>query len=340
MRDFTGESVVRYVVIEKLGSGNQGGVYRVLDPILKRAVGIKFLDPEGMEGAYSGNGFSDFAREAQLIVNLAHPNIVSVYDYGVFDGFPYLVMQYISSGSLRKILQLAIPMEYRRAVRLACGAARALEYAHHQNILHRSLHPENILIDHDDEPLLCDFAIAKMRLLSDKTTNPYLPAGCTTAKFLPQDDQYSLAAILFEMVTGKIPVCGPTKMEWVSARRILPALPEELDAVLARALAVDPAERYANMGDMAQDLDRVYLGKPVMTPPVLVRDSIAPPDTATSPAAAEENSDALPEVAPLEYFTVQPASLRRKRSKIWRWLVIGLILLTALAAVLYVVQRY
>ncbi len=269
----------RYTLERELGAGGMATVYLAQDLRHHRPVAIKVMRPE-----VSAELAADrFLLEIRTTANLQHPHIVPVFDSGAVDGVLYFVMPLIEGESLRARLDRDGPLPVAEAVRLVSEVAGALEYAHSQGILHRDLKPENIMVSRG-HALLADFGIARAagtpghdRLTQTGTslgTPAYMsPEQATGERELgPTSDVYGLGSILFELLTGEAPFTGAT-FEAILVKRFTQEAPRcssrradtppACDAAVARALARDPAERFATAGEFAAAL--VAPGTPTAT---------------------------------------------------------------------------
>ena len=209
----------RYQIIKIIGEGGMATVYSAYDPEFDRKVAVKVLpkklteDPQFIER---------FNREARTIARLEHPSIVPVYDYGQQDGQPYLVMRYMAGGTLREYLKRQGPLSVQKAADLFSRLAPALDKAHNLGIIHRDLKPANILFDEDGNPFLSDFGIVKLTHADITLTGTQAIVG-TPAYMSPEQarskkeldgrsDIYSMAVIVFEMLTGEQPYKADTPM--------------------------------------------------------------------------------------------------------------------------------
>jgi serine/threonine protein kinase len=271
----------RYRILQRLGQGGMGAVFLAEDTLLQRRVALKvsrFDDDADVDAE------ERFRREARAAAALLHEGICPVFDYGVEAGVPFITMAYIEGKSLYQVLKENKQLEPRQAAELVRQAALALAEAHRHGVLHRDLKPANILIDGRGRPQVVDFGLAK-RAEDVTLTRPGATAG-TPAYMSPEQikgeplgaatDIYSLGVILYQLVAGRLPFPGSTMTELSyqivhqepappSARRI--GLDARLDAICKKALAKSPAERYANMSDLAADLQEVLKGAPA-TPPL------------------------------------------------------------------------
>ncbi len=309
MTNLVGLDVGRYHIIEQLGQGGMATVYRAYDTRLEREVALKFIRREEIGPAYLDQLFKRFEREAKALAQLSHPNIVKVYDYGEFEGVPYLVMEYLPGGTLKQ--RMGHPMLAADAARLLLPMARALAYAHRENLIHRDVKPANILITRSGEPMLTDFGIAK--ILSGEGgvtltgtgvglgTPDYMAPEQWTNQVVPQTDIYALGLVFYEMVTGRRPFTADTPAAVLlkqmqdalpRPRSFVADLPEEAEQLLYKALAKDPKERYATMDLMAAALDHLVRSteakadtQPEIKPPAPDVTRVAPKAPEPAPAA-------------------------------------------------------
>ncbi len=253
-----------YEILDEIGQGGMAIVYRARDVERRREVAIKVALPDAQHDL----GFrSRFEREARLVAALDHPAILPVYDFGVSAGQPYIVMPYMLGGSLsgRLVQGPLIPAE---AGRILSRIAAALDYAHRQGVIHLDLKPSNILFDQRDQPYLADFGIAIETQAA--ISGPFLASG-TPAYISPEiagrrgtpdhrSDLYSLAVLLFEMLTGVRPFDGksPTAVllqhlhdQPPSPRVFNATLTPEMEAVILRALAKQPEQRFQSAAEMS-----------------------------------------------------------------------------------------
>jgi serine/threonine protein kinase len=261
----------RYEIVGELGRGAMGVVYKARDPQIDRLVALKTVSLRGAEPEQEAEFRQRFMHEAQAAGRLHHPGIVSVFDVGEEpeSGEPYIVLEYVAGEALNKILAREKKFAPERALQLAEEIAEALDYAHAQGVTHRDIKPGNILITETGHAKIADFGIAKLNLAH--FTLPGRVLG-TPAYMAPEQlsgegvdgrsDLFSLGVILYVMVTGHSPFQGDsatTVCFKVANREPVPVsaldlnLSPELDAVLARAMAKAPAERYQRGSDFAND---------------------------------------------------------------------------------------
>jgi len=252
----------RYEVGAVLGHGGMGEVRAGYDTRLDREVAIKFLRADL---ATDPDVRSAFEREARAAAQLAHPNVVAIYDTDEQDDQPFIVMECLPGHTLAEEIQRG-PIEPRRLRYLASQVLAALQSAHDAGIVHRDVKPGNVLLTSTGDAKVSDFGIAKS--LKDDTTNTgplfatlgYLaPEQLRGEKASPASDQYSLAVVLYEAATGHRPVSPETPAAILAALDAPRALTEVVDpqlrAVIERAMARDPADRFPSVDDMAAALD-------------------------------------------------------------------------------------
>ncbi len=273
-----------YDILEELGRGGMGVVYKARQISLNRLVALKMIPP--------GSGANPqtrarFHTEAVAAGRLQHPHIVQVYDIGEHSGQPYFSLELLEGGTLAQ-KTAGQPQPVGDAARLIEVLARAVHHAHQHGIIHRDLKPANILLSADGTPKISDFGLAK-RLEEDSsqtrtgtilgTPNYMAPeqANGTNETVGPAADIYALGVILYEMLTGRPPFCGRTPLdtldlarvqEPVSPRRLRPATPRDLETICLQCLAKEPHKRYASALDLADDLACFRAGKPIRARPV------------------------------------------------------------------------
>lgn len=257
-----------YEILEELGAGGMATVYLARQESMGRFVAVKVIhkaitgDPTTLER---------FQREAQIIARLEHPHILPVYDYDGRHIPPYIVMRYLATGTLKDILEKhKLPLEDIAHIYRQLGSA--LDYAHRQGVIHRDVKPSNIMVDGDGNIFVTDFGIARITEGGENLTATGLAVG-TPGYMAPEQsvgaeidgrvDVYSMGAMLFEMVTGRLPYTGDTPIAVIlkhindpipSVRDYNPNLPEALDTILEKALAKNPSERYQTGMELAQAL--------------------------------------------------------------------------------------
>lgn len=271
------EKIGRYEIKSELGRGGMATVYRAYDPRFEREVALKVLPREFL---HDGSFRVRFEREAKTIASLEHPAIVPVYDVGEDDGQPYFVMRLMPGGSLSDIISKG-PMPLKEAARIMSRLGPALDEAHAKGIIHRDLKPGNILFDRAHEPYVSDFGIAKIAQSQGSTVTGGAIIG-TPAYMSPEQAQgdpidgrsdiYALGVILYEMLAGVQPYQATTPMAVVVKHitdpipHILdwnPNLPGGIEAIIEKAMAKNPDQRFSTAGEMATALDALSRGETV-----------------------------------------------------------------------------
>jgi serine/threonine-protein kinase len=263
----------RYVIERKLGSGGMADVYLAEDQELGRRVALKLLDDRH---ASDEQFVERFRREAQSAAGLNHPSIVSIFDRGYAEGTYYIAMEYLDGRTLKELLVKNGPTPVPIAIDYARQILGALAFAHRHGIVHRDIKPHNIVVGSDGRLKVTDFGIARSGA-SQMTeagsivgTAQYLsPEQARGAPVDQRSDIYSLGIVLYEMLTGKVPFSGETPVEIAMKHlsqvpeppsKLRSNIPHDLDAVVMRALAKDPEQRYASAEEMDADLARVARG--------------------------------------------------------------------------------
>jgi predicted Ser/Thr protein kinase len=283
MRDHEGErsavggSLPRYEILGEISRGGMGIVYRAWDPHLGREVALKVL----LEHAASTPDARDrFQRESQLAARLTHPHIVPVYDSGVWNGQMFLAMQLLEGPTLGKAgLDLRATLEKIR------DAARALDYAHAQGIVHRDVKPSNLMLDRQGRVYVTDFGLARKIEGTAKltlsgvvmgTAGYMSPEQAQGLKVDARSDVYSLGATLYDLATGQPPFTAADAMSILlkailkdppRPRRHNPALPRDVETIILKAMDKEPARRYPTAGALADDLQRYLDGDPILARP-------------------------------------------------------------------------
>ncbi|MFZ0202021.1 MAG: protein kinase [Candidatus Sulfotelmatobacter sp.] len=265
-----------YEILQRLGAGGMGEVYRAKDNRLDREVAIKTISQERCS---QPEALSRFEREARSASALNHPNIVTIYELGHVNGTHYIAMELVSGETVRGLLTSG-PIPFRKAIAIAAQIADALAKAHETGIIHRDLKPENLMVSRDGTAKILDFGLAKLCLVDHKgspdastsisehgvvmgTIGYMSPEQAMGSELDFRSDQFSLGSVLFEMVTGVPAFQKQTHAETTAA--ILRDAPERLGArmlqapppfiwIVERCLAKDPKQRYASSHDLARDL--------------------------------------------------------------------------------------
>jgi serine/threonine protein kinase len=258
----------RYELEELVGAGGMSSVYRAHDKLLERHVALKVMHEQ-----FTGDDDSveRFRREARAVAQLSHPNIVTVIDRGEQEGRQFIVFEYVDGENLKALLEREGPRPEREAIELSLQIAGALAFAHAQGLVHRDVKPQNVLLNEDGRAKVTDFGIARSVDVEGLTqtgtvmgTSDYIAPE--QARGTPVDehtDLYSLGVVLYELLTGEVPFPGENfvavAMRHInepppSVRERRPEVSPRLDALLQRAMAKDPGDRFASMGALADEL--------------------------------------------------------------------------------------
>ncbi|HEY47438.1 MAG TPA: protein kinase [Anaerolineae bacterium] len=331
MEDLTGKQLGQYRVVEPLGEGGMAAVYKAYQPAMDRYVALKILprhfasDPE-----FVGR----FEQEAKVIAKLQHVYILPVHDFGEAEGYTYIVMPYVETGTLADMLE-GKPLPLPKIRKFTSQVGAALGYAHSRDIVHRDVKPSNILIDEQENCLLTDFGIAKIVEGTSQFTQTGATIG-TPAYMAPEQilgekldgrsDIYSLGIVLFEMATGRQPYRAETPPAIFVKhlhdplplpRMENPDLPESIERVILKSLAKDREDRYPSASDFVQAVQAAISEKP--------REQVAvvEPDVLPVPTIVEEE---FPEVKPPTLLPREPITPEVERvealpqRKVPRWI--------------------
>jgi len=333
---FIGQTLGQFEIIEEIGRGGMATVYRARQRSVNRVVAVKILPPSLM---HDPSFLERFTREVEVITQLEHPHILPIIDYGEAEGVPYIAMRYLGGGSLEQRMRRN-PPTLHELVKPMRQIAQALDHAHGQGVIHRDLKPGNIMLDESGNAYLSDFGIA--RVLGSQLTGSLIvgtPAYMSPeqANGLPLDgrsDIYALGVVLFEMLTGRSPYEAETPMAMLlkhitepmpAVRLFNPEIPAEVEAVISRATAKDPDERYVSATQMMDALEAAVQGQAVDSAPVTAQ-SAPRPATAVS-----SKTEVLPDPTPAPLKQSQPritAQLERTaRRSVPLWLVGVIVLL-------------
>jgi serine/threonine-protein kinase len=350
----------RYRVVRKLGTGGMANVYLAEDQELGRRVAIKMLDERHSQDEQF---VERFRREAKNAAGLSHPNIVSIYDRGQAEGTYYIAMEYLEGRTLKELLiargptPLAVAIDYARQILAALG------FAHRHGIVHRDIKPHNVVVAPDGRLKVTDFGIARSGTSQMTETGSIIgtaqylsPEQAKGAPVTPASDIYSVGIVLDEMLTGSVPFTGDTPLE-IAMKHLSttplppseqrPEVPHELDSIVLRALAKDPADRYQSADEMDADLARASRGQAVApeteeaatqvlrgagaatlagAPTAITRRvNVAPPSTGTPPPYSRPTG-----------FYEYDEPLRRS---FWPWLLAAVLVVAAIAAGWYVYTK-
>ncbi|HXC32973.1 MAG TPA: serine/threonine-protein kinase, partial [Verrucomicrobiae bacterium] len=271
----TPKKIGRYEILEELGRGAMGTVYRAKDPAMDRVVALKTIISL-MLASERGSDFRErFYREARAAGALAHPGIVPVFDVGEHEGVPFLVMEFITGKTLADTIKTGERMNLDRVCEIGQRIAEALGYAHQRGVVHRDIKPANILLTSKqvhgiERPKITDFGVAKLAAGHTTMTGQVLgtpafmpPEQITGAVVDGRADLFSLGVVLYWMATGEQPFPGESitavsykvvHTEPVPPRKLNPAIPFKLESIILKCLAKSPEDRYQTGEDLARDL--------------------------------------------------------------------------------------
>ena len=314
MKDLSGKRLANYDVRERLGAGGMAVVYLAIQQPLGREVALKALTP----GLIEDPGFiRRFEQEAKTLARLDHPNILPIIDFVVLQDVVFITMPLVRGGTLRDILNRG-SLDGATAFRFLLEVGLGLQHAHDAGIIHRDLKPNNVLIHASGRALLADFGLARSASQDEHLTQAGFAMG-TPGYMAPEQvigheidhraDIYAMGAMTFEMMTGRMPYTGASPAEIAiatvskpipSATALNPILPDELDAVLSRALAKDPADRPGSVRELVELLGRVPQRRSVMAPVQTAPPPAPGTPPPTSQPAPSPPSPSGPTVAALE----------------------------------------
>jgi hypothetical protein len=274
------EKIGRYQILERVGKGGMGVLYRGIDPVLDREVAIKLMLMDFSEDTEQMR--PRFYREAQAAAKLQHSNIVTIFEFAEDHNTPYIVMEFLRGSSLASRLTSPLPLTLDDKLNVVAQLCSALNYAHEQGVVHRDIKPANIFILPDGTAKLLDFGVAKLTtstltrqgdvLGSASYMSPEQVSGSETVD--GRSDIFSVGVMLYEMLAGRKPFAGegPTativkilREDPPSLNQVAPGLPPQLVAAVDKALAKDPADRFATAGEFARELQWIRRSLDVAT---------------------------------------------------------------------------
>ncbi|MHB1808193.1 MAG: Stk1 family PASTA domain-containing Ser/Thr kinase [Solirubrobacteraceae bacterium] len=354
----------RYEVLERVGSGGMADVYLASDRLLGRRVAVKVLHHRFAEDE---EFVERFKREASSAAGLSHPNVVSIFDRGAWDGTFYIAMEYLPGRTLKELLREGGPLQPASAIDVVLQVLRAARFAHRRGVIHRDLKPHNVILDEEGRAKVTDFGIARAGA-SDMTltgsimgTAQYLsPEQAQGHSVTEASDMYAIGVMLYELLVGRVPFDGETAVT-IALQHVSqdapppsggnPTVPSELDAIVLKMMAKDPAQRYPSTSEAIAALEavRASLPEPVgehvlAAAPRRVRLGAAAAPAATgagngagygAAAAGALAAYAAERPTGAEPVLEDPASARARRRRQRAAMLVGaLLLLVAIAAVL------
>ncbi len=261
------DRIGKYQIVEPIGRGGMGAVYKAFDPAIRRNVAIKAINKDSLEEAERAYLLARFRHEAQAVGRLVHPRIIAVYDYGEDGDFTYIVMELVQGKSLDEHLKQGATYDLREVAEIMRQLLDSLGYCHDEGVIHRDIKPSNILINIDGRIKLGDFGIARIESseltrLGDVLGTSYYMAP---EQFLSTDvdalaDLYSVGVVAYELLTGQKPFIGPTSVVMQKVLNEAPRTPSQLngvlgpdlDAVILKALAKRPEERFSSAREFSE----------------------------------------------------------------------------------------
>jgi len=266
----TRQKIGRYEITGELGRGAQGIVYAATDPVIGRQVAIKTIRLDAVESDKSRDELTKrIFREAQTAGKLAHPGIITIYDVGEIENEAYIVMEFVAGRTLEEILASGIPQHSQTLFSILRQAASALDYAHSKGIIHRDIKPSNIMICNDGTAKISDFGIAKITASASMTQTGFVlgtpnymsPEQAQGLQLDGCSDQFSLAVVVFRMMSGKLPFEGPTvtallmKILWEEPEYDSSGFREPLRHTFKRALSKNPQMRFPSCMDFVKAVE-------------------------------------------------------------------------------------
>ena len=263
-------SIGKYRIVEFVGEGAMGVVYRAVDSVLERTVAIKVMN-ESI--ARQEDLRKRFLREAQAAGSLQHPNVVCIYDLGEVDGHLFIAMEFVQGVDLERLIELGEPLSLQARLDIIIDVLTGLAYAHKRGIVHRDIKPANIRVGDDGRAKIMDFGVAHLASSSMTSTGSILgtpsymaPEQITEGKTSPATDIFAVGGVLYQVLAQMKPFDAPTLQNLFfkiitehprPVTELMPGLPPALDRIVRKAMAKDPAERYASALEMANDLTNV-----------------------------------------------------------------------------------
>lgn len=270
MAESTLPDIGKYKIIELVGEGAMGVVYRARDSVLDRSVAIKVMN-ESI--ARQDDLRRRFLHEAQAAASLQHPNVVTIYDLGDLDGHLFIAMEFVEGIDLEKLMDSGEPLSLQAKLDILIDVLTGLSFAHKRGIIHRDIKPANIRVTDDGRAKIMDFGVAHLASSSMTTTGSLLgtptymaPEQITEGRTTEQTDIFAVGGVMYQLLTNLKPFDGPTLQNLFfriitedpkRVSELMPNLPRALDSIVNKAMAKDPKDRYANALDMANELSAV-----------------------------------------------------------------------------------
>ena len=330
-----GTEINHYLVIEHVGRGGMADVWSARDRKLNRTVAIKTIARD--LGVPDSEPAALFQREAQMIARLEHPNILPVYDYGDHDGQLYIVMRYVTGGSLETLIAQG-PLAIEDALRIGRVLASALDYAHANSVVHLDIKPSNILLDSSGAPYLADFGLATVMEQSGRAANPgygtllYMaPEQLTSEALDHRADIYSFTILIFHMLTGELPFDATTSLaiKQLQSQEDLPNLagvrtdlPSALTPVLRRGTALNPDHRPNTLGELMAEVEAVLLSRrapQLAAASGLFADAEAADAAGAAAGATIDLSDVIAVIGPEEMARREALDLYTRARRAWAY---------------------
>jgi hypothetical protein len=321
--NLVGTRLGKYEIRAEIGRGGMGAVFKGYDPALDRYVAVKVLAPHLV---WKEEFVQRFVREARAAARLKHPGVVTIHDVGQEAGWYYFVMEYLEGETLNQLVQNRGPLPPNEVMDVLRPLADALDYAHHRGLVHRDVKPANVIVGPGRMVTLTDFGIAwaaqETRLTATGTivgTPEYMsPEQARGLAVDARSDQYSLAVVAYEMLSGQVPFEADSTLALLHKVvyeppppicQIQAALPAGVETVLAKALMKEPGDRYASAGAFVNALGEALAGKEFVKEPELVEEPSPPaPVTVAVDAGATMKTAAPPAVVPEEMAVPVPGA--------------------------------
>jgi serine/threonine protein kinase len=358
----TPRKIGRYEILEELGHGAMGTVYRAKDPAMDRVVALKTILSLMLDGGDEDDFRERFYREARAAGSLNHPGIVPVFDVGEHEGLPFLVMEFISGKTLADAARRGERMSLDRVCELGQKIAEALGYAHQHGVVHRDIKPANILLTSREEhgierPKITDFGVAKLAAGHTTMTGQILgtpafmpPEQFTGAPIDGRADIFSLGVVLYWLATGEQPFPGESitavsykvvHTEPVPPRKLNPSVTPKLEAIILKCLAKSPEERYPTGEALARELGELRsqaTGSALKTAvPADVSPGIDPNATFVEKAREVQS---VPDAPSVKVTAPPPAAVAAPNKKLKNMLVLGAVAFIAVAAGNWLISRH